>query len=150
MARTELQQYVLLPSRGTRATGEMSSALQRSFLTAHMVGLHAVRSEGRQRGQQPKFRTLDSIHEDGAKLIESSAEGMMALRAAQPGMRVVPVVYFEPAIARRPSVASRPTARAAAVSTRMTLTVVSSLDGSPLAGAHVVAFTDFAGRVGAQ
>ena len=76
-----------------------------------------------------------------------SPESVSNLRAEQPGLRVVPVVYYFPAIAPRPVPAARP--KAAATALKISLTVVSKSDGKPIGGADVVAFTDFANRVGA-
>jgi subtilisin len=63
-------------------------------------------------------------------------------------MRIVPVVYYFPAITPRPSPASGP--QAAAKAAKITVKVISQKDSSPVAGALVVAFTDFAARIGAQ
>jgi subtilisin len=96
------------------------------------------------------MRVLGSIHEDGAKLIEMSPQSVSDLRAEMPGMRIVPVVYYSPALTPRPTPASGPQAAAKAAGTKITVKVVSQKDGSPVAGAMVVAFTDFAERIGAQ
>jgi len=97
-----------------------------------------------------KMRVLDSIREDGAKLVELSAESVPVLRAYQPGIRLVPIVYFHPARAPRPLAASRPKTTGARASASIDVRIVSRQDRSPVAGAFVVAFTDFANRVGAQ
>jgi subtilisin len=146
MENEKLQQFVLMPARGTRAVG-VNSAVARAFLEAHTAGTVRVRS-GRAARSSPPIRVLDSIHDDGPKLIETSVEGIMALRADQPGLRVVPVVYYRPAVAPRPAVLSRP--KAAAVGTRISVKIVSKADGKAIADARVVAFTDFANRLGAE
>jgi hypothetical protein len=40
----------------------------------------------------PRIRVLDSIHEDGLKLVEMPEDGVRALRRAMPGVRVVPSI----------------------------------------------------------
>jgi subtilisin len=115
--------------------------------------LQRVRSRGGKRtrgGADIEMRVIDSIHEDGAKLIEMSAENIPDLRASQPGMRIVPVVYYKPAIVPPPIVEEPVRAMRAAVSTRILLKIVSGKDKKPVAGANVIAFTDFAARRGAQ
>jgi subtilisin len=93
-------------------------------------------------------KVVDSVHEDGAKLVELTPQQMSDLRADQPGLRIVPVVYYYPAIAPRPTPRSAPTMAKAAVAAKITLKVVSKKDGKPVANASVAAFTDFANRVG--
>jgi len=95
------------------------------------------------------MRVLDSIHEDGAKLVEMTPETASALHASQPGLRIVPVVYYYPAIARHQTIAvttkgTRKTAGALAVQ------VVSAQGEKPVANATVVAFTDFDTKAGDQ
>ena len=46
------------------------------------------------------MRILDSVHPDGAKLIEMRPDDLMKLRTAQPGVRVVPEIFFRAARAR--------------------------------------------------
>lgn len=94
------------------------------------------------------MKVLDSIHEDGAKLVEMTGEAVVALRAQQPGIRIVPVVYYFPARAPRPLLAD--TVKAAAVGTKISIQIVSKSDGKPVAGLDVIAFTDFASRIGAS
>ena len=95
------------------------------------------------------MKVLDSVHEDGAKLVEMRPEDVVKLRAAQPGVRVVPEVFFRPARAPRPQ-AVTVTATASRRTVTVTLRVVSRADRKPLAGADVVAFTDYDAREGGQ
>ena len=150
MPKQTIQQYIVLPPRGLTAGGVLPSTPSvRSFL----LSLNKVRMSGEQTAAlasakiKTKLQVLDSIGENGAKLVEMSPESVSNLRAEQPGLRVVPVVYYFPAIAPRPVPAARPKAAAAAL--KISLTVVSKSDGKPIGSADVVAFTDFANRVGA-
>ena len=94
------------------------------------------------------MKVLDSIHEDGAKLVEMTDDAVVALRSQQPGIRIVPVVYYFPARAPRPLVAGK--VKAAAAGTKISIQIVSKSDGKPVAGLDVIAFTDFANRIGAS
>jgi subtilisin len=149
---TSPQQYVILPTRGIRFSAATSAKPLGTFLTR----LNEVRTLGaaktfvaseKMAGPKPQFRVVDSIHEDGAKLVEMTAEAAAALRANQPGVRIVPVVYFRPMFQRRKIEGK---VAAAATSAKTVVTVLSAADDSPVAGATVVAFSDFKNRVGAQ
>lgn len=154
--KKSIEQYILLPIRGLRAQGRTASNEARSFLMAADTSFKSANL----RGALPKFenalatsesapnvkmRVLDSIAEDGAKLIELSSQDVLSLRESQPGLKLVPVVYYYPQVLRR-EIESKV---AAATSTKIRLMVVSKADGKPVAGAKVVAFTDFANRIGA-
>ncbi len=144
------QQYVVLPTRGLRAASATSGAGLGAFLarlnearSAPTVKTFAA-SAGFKVG--PAFKVLDSIHDDGAKLVEMTADTAQDLLAAQPGLRIVPVVYYRIALARR-QITNR--VKAAATALKIVVTV-RSRDGSPIRGATVVAFKDFENRIGAQ
>ncbi|HVL03619.1 MAG TPA: hypothetical protein VM386_04195, partial [Acidimicrobiales bacterium] len=95
---------------------------------------------------------MDSIGDDGARLVETTAREASALRSLQPAVRVVPVVYYVPAVlaqrrVRAPLVAA---GHEAAPASPLTIRVVSEADAAPIAGATVVAFTSLAAGTGAQ
>jgi subtilisin len=155
-SKNDVQQYVLLPIRGLRAQGRTASAETRNFLmdaNSQFLAASMKKSAVSGRGFSlvstvtpgVKMRVLDSISEDGAKLVELSSKQTLALRENQPGLKLVPVVYYYPQVQRR-KIESK---FAAAPTTKLRLTVVSKTDGKPVAGASVVAFTDFANRIGA-
>jgi subtilisin len=148
---SNLQQFVLLPPRGMTTRSEGSNPELASFLVSLSSAAGARTSISRGgRGRQVSLRVLDSIHEDGAKLVEMSPLAIADLRAEQPGMRIVPVVFYEPARAPRPKLESRVKASRAGANVKITLKIVSRIDGKPVAGADVVAFTDFANGEGAD
>ena len=134
----------------------LSGAVGRSVTTGATRG-GSRRARGGGSGERAvSMRVLDSIHEDGAKLVSMSTEAMADLRAEQPGMRIVPVVHYHTMEAPRPKIEAPATtsatrgARAGTAAGKLTLKLVSRTDGKPVAGVDVVDFTDFAGRRGAQ
>jgi len=149
-------QYVVLPSAGLVASEAnpqqmlFFQTLQQTFSSPAKV--HSLST---QIGMLP-IKVVDSIGENKAKLIECSPDDLPALRASHPSVRIVPVVYFQPAVHRyrvhAPVAArsSRAQAKARAKPGAITLTIVSAKDGKPVPNAMVVAFTDFATRAGAQ
>jgi subtilisin len=84
-------------------------------------------------------------------LVELSAGAMLALKRAQPGLRIVPEVFYQPARAPRPRPLHRVmTAKAAASTPLVAMTVVMAGTSRPVRGALVVAFTEWVGRRGAS
>src|SRR5437660_7045246 len=154
--KKDVQQFVLLPVRGLRAEGRTASdEVRNSLLSADSqfksAGLKAAMATftgatvNAPAAPDYKMRVLDSIAENGAKLVELSSKQALSLRENQPGLKLVPVVYYYPQVQRR-EIDSK---AAAASATKIRLTVVSKADGTPVVGAKVVAFTDFANRIGA-
>lgn len=143
--KSELAQYVLLPARGLRATVASQDALFRSLEAE--IGTARVAHVGVSPMPRPKLRVLDSIQEDKAKLVEMAPGDMMAMRVQHPGVRIVPVDFYQTAVAPRAHV-DQPAKKAATVAIRIKLTFLSAADDKPIAGAHVVAFTDFDAREG--
>lgn len=149
MATTpETVEYVLLPPRGLRATGA-ANADARAFLesTDRATG-KAMSLDGR----DVPLRVVDSIGPDGAKLVELSPDAALAVRASRPDLRLVPVVYYTPAVAEPEHVETpiAPVGRRAAAASTITLDVVSKKGGAPIVNAFVVAFVDYKARKGAQ
>ena len=80
----KLQQFVVLPTRGLRATASTSAAALAPFL----MELNSARTATAARSfvaaadvkMKSDFKVLDSIHEDGAKLVEMSAATAQDLR----------------------------------------------------------------------
>ena len=159
-------QYVMLPSEGTQV--DAANAHQAKFFQA----MHAVSAAGSGSHSLPteagkvNITVLDSIGEDKAKLVEISPDELAAFRSVHPAVRMMPIVYYTPAVQRyeveAPAVVKKSAAKkasaksgrkaagAAAAASGITVTVTSAADGSVVAGAFVVAFTDFANKAGAQ
>ena len=146
---SRVQQYVMLPARGVMATAATASQEARSYLVSLHRAASATRSIRRGPQSAVPMRVIDSIHENGAKLVELSTQSVSDLRAEQPGLRLVPVVYYYPQM-HRPLPSAPPRVAAARVGAKVVVKVVSRTDGKPVGHALVVAFTDFANRIGAQ
>ncbi|PYM22472.1 MAG: peptidase S8/S53 subtilisin kexin sedolisin [Candidatus Rokuibacteriota bacterium] len=138
------QRVILLPGNRTlRAAASSTKEFLRAMAT---TGAAAVKSAG---GADVKMKLLDSIHEDGAKLVEITAAEAQKLRAVQPGLLIVPEVFFQPAVQMyQVEKMARPSA-ARGAERKVVVKIVSQGDGHPVAGAQVVAFTNFAAREGA-
>lgn len=146
--RAAVERYVLLPPQGLRASGPGTTPAVQAFLRAAAKKSSKGGSLALGGRQSLSVRVLDSISDDGAKLIEATPEAAMAIRSGQPGLQVVPLAYYDCAVAPRPEIREAPkTAKAAA---DITLQVVSKADKKPVAGAFVLAFTDYAAGTGVQ
>lgn len=167
---TKASRYILLPARGVRAAVTNASPAAAQFLSSlhKQVGAAAKAAAP----GAPPVKVIESVHDDGAKLVELKPAELAKLHAAQPGVRIVPEVFYYPAVAPRPVPVAAPsgakaakgakkktgktaktasTAKAAkAPGASITLTVASKTGGTPIKGCMVVAFTDFANRIGAQ
>ena len=141
----KIARYIVLPARGLQAHTEAEGM---KFLLGLQPKIGAkVRPAGR---SMPEMKIVDSIHENGAKLIEALPGDIPLLRSASPGVRIVPEILYFPQVMSHPAVERKAKAAAAAVAGGIELTVVSSAGGGGVRGATVVAFTDFAARDGAQ
>ena len=148
-------QYVLVPAAGLSASEQNPKQMQ-FFHTLHATSFAAnrVQSVSTEIGALP-VRVLDSIGESKPKLIEAAPEDLAALRASHPSVRILPVVYFQRAVMRyeigpRVGLTAAKAKKAVRAGGGISITITSSKDGAPVAGALVVAFTNFAQRAGAQ
>jgi subtilisin len=140
-------QFVVLPTRGLQAPPSSNLARFLSNLDSArtVVSTKSFLASAGMR-TEPDFKVVDSIHEDGAKLVEMTPDRARDFQASQPGLRIVPVVYYRPALARF-EIQQKFKASAAAVKTQVKVT---STDGKPVRGVTVVAFTNFKNRQGNQ
>lgn len=149
------KRYVLLPSDGM--TVPESNPHQKEFFQSlhyrvgevHTLSTMAggiIAGDGTTAtmtvGGTMEITVLDSIDEHKAKLIEIAPEDLAAFRGAHPSARLEPEVFYRPALIRYEV--------AAAALDLVAITVTSSQDGAPVPDAMVVAFTNFANRLGAQ
>jgi len=93
------------------------------------------------------FKVLDSVHEDGVKLVKIDPEKISDIQMAFPGVRVVREVFFNKAVIPKQKIA--PGIKKLTVGKSIKITLVSEAD-EKVAGAQVIAFTDFQNGVGAQ
>jgi len=144
-----ISRYVLLPPRGLRGNSPLVSTAARHFLGN--LAPTAVPTPVTPSGH---FRVVDSISPTGAKLVELSPDALNQIQVQQPGLRIVPVQYYTPAVKRPPEVRIQAAAFVAAATIMSVgptnIRIVDGNTGSPVPNALVVAFTNFAARAGAQ
>jgi subtilisin len=145
------KRYVLAPVQGFQVSPENQSGL-RLFARLHDFSIaDGVRSLSSSAGPEIPLKVIDSIGEAKPKLIECLPEDLPALRANHPNMRILPLLYYQPALKRKPRVqSSAATAAGAHIAARLSIRVVNGGTAAPVAGVLVVAFTDFANGVGAE
>lgn len=95
-----------------------------------------------------QLQVLDSIHDDGAKLVEVNEAEIAELRMSYPGMRIVPEVFFQKALAPRRPVLMKPAA-AAKPNVKYTVTLLSAAD-KPLEKVEINLFTNYKTGEGAK
>lgn len=143
----EAAEYVLLPIRGLRspALAELQQAPSADApLSASVASLSAE-----QAAHLATPNILHSSHEDGPKLAALTQSDVLRLKISAPGVRVLPQVFYEPA--RSPMLELAPALRGeTAVAAQLRVGVVDAATRQPVMGARLVAFTDFAARLGAE
>jgi len=149
---SNVQRFILLPPRGTGASLLFRSAAEILTLFNEPT-ISSLRSAfGLKNTVASKMKVVDSIADQGAKLVEMTPEAMIALRGALPGLRIVPEVFHHTLRAPRPEIIEpfRAKTRAAATGIKLTVKIGTGASALPAVGATVVAFTNFAARQGAQ
>jgi integrase len=130
---------ILLPPRGLRAEGPSSRGVGDFMVSMHLAAMRASETIGANwadiSSREPipitlapelQLRIVDAVAENGAKLVEIRPSALSRLRAAQPGLRVAPLIQYELAMPHRTlSVRSRLVRRTGAIQIR---------SRSPLAG----------------
>jgi subtilisin len=148
--KPNLQRYIVMPREGFDNPNLKAAAL---MLTGQPVALTARVAAT----TSPKMRVLDSIREDGPKLVEMSPEGELSLRLSMPELKIVPEVFYYPqwyrpklqqrherkAKTKKAGTRVKAMAAKSAVGDGSTITVVDRSTGAPLRGGHVVVFTDY-------
>ncbi|UMR31589.1 hypothetical protein MJ904_05060 [Massilia sp. MB5] len=143
----EAAEYVLLPIRGLRspALAELQQAPAADApLSASVAALSAE-----QAAHLATPSILHSSHEDGPKLAALTQSDVLRLKISAPGVRVLPQVFYEPA--RSPMLELAPALRGGtAAAAQLRVRVEDAATRQPVMGARLVAFTDFAARLGAE
>ncbi len=137
------EQYIMLPGRTLRAPRsnyEMMSLITR-FGSARSTAPPLVF----EMPEVPPLTVIDSINEDGPKLVEADQATARLLRRS--GLRLEPVITYRATAQKRfdpnppPSASQYPA---------IDIAVVSGRSGNPVPGAVVTAFTNFGSKQGAE
>lgn len=155
----QMRRYIIMAAEGFQDSRLLAPTLQ---LSGQRIALAArARSIS---PSSPQMRVLDSIRENGPKLVEMPAEAELSLRLSVPGLKIVPEVFYHRQWERF-SVHKRPgptrgrvarakvrglAAKAAKPAAGFEVTVTDRVDGSPIRSVKIVAFTNFAAREGAE
>lgn len=143
----ELQRFILLPANGLRTINE-SIETQNFFKSLNKKTTKPVRSAvDNITLEEPQMRIIDSIHDNGAKLVEMSPETLAQMRAVHPSIRIIPEVFYYPQRVRF-MIEQQLKQQNANVSIK--IRVLSAGDNKPVAKAIVVIFTNFKKRIGVQ
>ena len=158
------QRYLILPARGLQAVANNASAAAGATLLqmAHSAGAKSLRttlraivaSADKKVGKKLKpaatklFDVIDSINENGVKLVDATPDMIAALRFEQPGLRAVPEVFYRPARVIIEIENRLAKAAATAVAKKLTVTVLNAQTQAPVKGVSIVGFTDFDARTG--
>ena len=147
--KNQTARFILMPVRGfTSEDMTLVSAVSPVFTAAASLRLNAL-SAGAGGPRKTAMKVLHSIEENGPKLVEMGSSDIAALRVSDPGVRALPLVKYE--LMRMPvlTVESKTTSAGAGLATGIQLTFVDAKTKKPVRGISVVAFKDFANRVGA-
>jgi subtilisin len=168
------RRYIIMPKQGFRHPALAADAYKAAGGAVALTARAATASLGK-----PQMQVLDSIHDDGPKLVSMSAEAELSLRLSDPDVKIVPEVFYHrqwqhykihkrvakaaatpkaagkgkaPAKGKTKAKAAAKVAAAGGVSASgaLQITVTDATSGKPVQGAHIVAFTDFAAREGAE
>ena len=93
---------------------------------------------------------LDTVNENGPRLVEAEPETAEIMNRGDSGLRMVPLVEYLPPDPKQRPLAGGPGLAGAGPAHAFTLTITDAATGLGVAGAHVVAFTNFATRAGAE
>jgi subtilisin len=136
------QEYILLPGRrlhvpfGNIALMNLMTSFGGARSTAPPMNLELP--------SVPPLKVIDSIHENGPKLVEADEQAVRAIRAY--GLRLEPVITYRMSAAHFNPIAPPN----AAASRPISVSVVCKSTRKPIVGAVVSAFTQFATREGAE
>lgn len=142
---SQLLSTLQLSKKSVTATRKLAKSLAATVRTASSAVRRTVAAEAADLAG-PVIEVIQSLHEDGAKLVAASEEVIAALRQENPGIRIIEEKFCRPALAPRVPVPPRPArpagARrtAAASSTTITVEVLRGDTMKPLKGAIVIAF----------
>jgi len=140
MSDQKSRRYIVLPDHG------YTSDILADTPKLRATGNVAIAARPAQVGDGPAEMTvLDSLHENGPKLVEMSPQAELDLRAEVPGLKIVPLVRFE----RLRAVVTLDKTTETAAST-VNVIVRDLTTNAPIVGARLLGFTNFRHRTGAE
>jgi hypothetical protein len=135
--------YIILPVSTTRLNGEESSAVA-NFLS-QVEPAKQIRLNVRKSPEEPAtaidLKVLDSIHQQGAKLISISKEELADFRFSYPGLRIIKEKFYRPAVCANVQIRLQIRQIRARV---ITTFKILDPEGNGIPDVTVVIFTDFA------
>jgi hypothetical protein len=142
------QRFILLPATSLQTNAESNPNITDFLveLSAHTMNRAAIKLSTRSaaRSKPVQVKVVDSIHENGAKLVEMKPEDMSNFRFSYPGLRIIPEKFY-----RRAFIRYEVEFKVKRSQVKTTLAInITDAENKPLKGIYVVAFTDFDGRVG--
>ena len=150
MAADPVKRFIILPTRGFVATASTGAESLHALLGLQNPGVRSFASAPRRASPSLKIKVLASLHENGPKLVEMTESEAFAMRVASPGLRVVPEVRYQIARAPRIAVTGGKKAFPSVALGKLKLSVTTIQAGTPVPDVHMVAFTNFAKRIGAE
>ena len=100
--------------------------------------------------QEVALKILDSIRSQGPKLIELATSEALRFRTARPDLSLIRKAEFRLARAEQAHVVNGPKLAGLTVALTLKITVTGRDSGAPVAGARVVALTNFAAKQGEE
>ncbi|CUX71648.1 peptidase S8/S53 subtilisin kexin sedolisin (plasmid) [Agrobacterium tumefaciens] len=139
-----LRQYVVLPAHGFRSPVLAEAAALKATVP---LAATAGSAQPHTRDASSRVQVIDAVSADGPKLVEMTPEGELELRLEEPDLKIVPLVTYEKlrAIYTVKRAAAAGVLAPAGQGARLR---VEDSQGNALAGAQVVAFTNFRNRAG--
>lgn len=147
MPKLVYHNYIILPKLGIRFPEGPSGSDTQKMVARLKTN---VRLDGILDGDlAARSIVLDTAGRIGAKLIRVAESDLPGLRAQLPGLRIVPEVFYYPQRWQH-EIRSKPARLAGQVRAGVRIRLAEAKTGKPIAGATVVAFTNFGQREGEQ
>jgi subtilisin len=133
--------YIIFPAHSLSAKyAPFSVSAKSQSMLIQMQGVKTAKIDHTDSG----MRIIDSIHEDGAKLVEMTPEAYIQFRTVEPGLKILPLIWYSPTLIQQKIEVQVQTTKAAV---KISVSVQSE-NGKPVDGAEVVAFTDYENKTG--
>lgn len=156
-SKTSIQNFILLPASKMAVSNAVSPASTKFLvsLSAHAMDVKptTIKTIPQKAGKAKniKMKVIDSIHENGAKLIAMDKTEMANFRFSYPGLRIIPEMFYEKAWTPPFTVTSAKTSgRGSGTSKTIKIKILSSNKNEAIKNVDVVCFTDFKNKKGAQ